>query len=198
MTVHELYIDLLRAYEDASRHKKNSPGRMRFELRFEEELDELARSILDGTYVIRPCVCFVVSEPVMREVVAADFRDRVVHHYIHSYMNPFLERLLIHDCYSCREGKGTHFGVNRLEHHIRSCSQNRIRECHVLQLDIKGYFMHIDRGILLDKAYRLMEYIGRSEEHTSELQSRQYLVCRLLLEKKKQHPHATDGRLTYH
>src|SRR3712207_7994696 len=30
--------------------------------------------------------------------------------------------------------------------------------------------------------------IGRSEEHTSELQSRQYLVCRLLLEKKKQTP----------
>src|SRR3712207_7032334 len=29
---------------------------------------------------------------------------------------------------------------------------------------------------------------GRSEEHTSELQSRQYLVCRLLLEKKKQPP----------
>src|SRR3712207_7081339 len=29
---------------------------------------------------------------------------------------------------------------------------------------------------------------GRSEEHTSELQSRQYLVCRLLLEKKKQKP----------
>src|SRR3712207_9429746 len=28
---------------------------------------------------------------------------------------------------------------------------------------------------------------GRSEEHTSELQSRQYLVCRLLLEKKKTH-----------
>src|SRR3712207_8203763 len=32
---------------------------------------------------------------------------------------------------------------------------------------------------------RLREGIGRSEEHTSELQSRQYLVCRLLLEKKK-------------
>src|SRR5215203_6626074 len=29
----------------------------------------------------------------------------------------------------------------------------------------------------------------RSEEHTSELQSRQYLVCRLLLEKKKNKPH---------
>src|SRR3712207_7384581 len=31
----------------------------------------------------------------------------------------------------------------------------------------------------------------RSEEHTSELQSRQYLVCRLLLEKKKNDPHHT-------
>src|SRR3712207_7480445 len=31
----------------------------------------------------------------------------------------------------------------------------------------------------------LVERVQRSEEHTSELQSRQYLVCRLLLEKKK-------------
>src|SRR3712207_7033867 len=38
------------------------------------------------------------------------------------------------------------------------------------------------------KAYTVYRYDGkpiRSEEHTSELQSRQYLVCRLLLEKKK-------------
>src|SRR3712207_7587944 len=31
----------------------------------------------------------------------------------------------------------------------------------------------------------VIAYLDRSEEHTSELQSRQYLVCRLLLEKKK-------------
>src|SRR3712207_7405295 len=34
--------------------------------------------------------------------------------------------------------------------------------------------------------------LGRSEEHTSELQSRQYLVCRLLLEKKKKNYNAID------
>src|SRR5947209_15623716 len=40
----------------------------------------------------------------------------------------------------------------------------------------------------------------RSEEHTSELQSRQYLVCRLLLEKKNEHVTAEsqDGILNYH
>src|SRR3712207_7620650 len=36
-----------------------------------------------------------------------------------------------------------------------------------------------------DHAFRWLEKAYRSEEHTSELQSRQYLVCRLLLEKKK-------------
>src|SRR3712207_8809184 len=34
----------------------------------------------------------------------------------------------------------------------------------------------------------------RSEEHTSELQSRQYLVCRLLLEKKHERPRAVDAQ----
>src|SRR3712207_7545741 len=38
----------------------------------------------------------------------------------------------------------------------------------------------------------LLSAAQRSEEHTSELQSRQYLVCRLLLEKKKK-----DTKLTY-
>src|SRR3712207_8155882 len=39
---------------------------------------------------------------------------------------------------------------------------------------------------------------GRSEEHTSELQSRQYLVCRLLLEKKTTtSSHPTDARLMH-
>src|SRR3712207_9160100 len=38
---------------------------------------------------------------------------------------------------------------------------------------------------LADHAVRVPRFDRRSEEHTSELQSRQYLVCRLLLEKKK-------------
>src|SRR3712207_7091247 len=39
-----------------------------------------------------------------------------------------------------------------------------------------------------DVPYFLLTKDNRSEEHTSELQSRQYLVCRLLLEKKKETP----------
>src|SRR3712207_8179437 len=44
-----------------------------------------------------------------------------------------------------------------------------------------GQIYHlVDRGCIT-----WADYHRRSEEHTSELQSRQYLVCRLLLEKKK-------------
>src|SRR3712207_6863512 len=47
----------------------------------------------------------------------------------------------------------------------------------------------VDRGVVHLRQHRaavaLQAVDHRSEEHTSELQSRQYLVCRLLLEKKK-------------
>src|SRR2546430_8997011 len=41
----------------------------------------------------------------------------------------------------------------------------------------------------LNSVARLKEHISRSEEHTSELQSQSNLVCRLLLEKKKNNKH---------
>ena len=47
-----------------------------------------------------------------------------------------------------------------------------------------------------EKMERFIEKFFRSEEHTSELQSRQYLVCRLLLEKKNTLPHTNE--LHYH
>src|SRR3712207_8501735 len=45
----------------------------------------------------------------------------------------------------------------------------------------------IERAIENEDVGAVVVDLGRSEEHTSELQSRQYLVCRLLLEKKKKH-----------
>src|SRR3712207_8069107 len=50
-------------------------------------------------------------------------------------------------------------------------------------MDEQGYVSLTDR--LKDMIISGGENVYRSEEHTSELQSRQYLVCRLLLEKKK-------------
>src|SRR5947209_9860523 len=49
-------------------------------------------------------------------------------------------------------------------------------------------------AVELQGVVRRGRHLARSEEHTSELQSRQYLVCRLLLEKKKKrHIHMTQS-----
>src|SRR5476651_2881890 len=58
----------------------------------------------------------------------------------------------------------------------------------------------ISRTGEIDMTHRSVRDQGRddrrSEEHTSELQSRQYLVCRLLLEKKKHNTTTFDSHLT--
>src|SRR3712207_8665524 len=48
---------------------------------------------------------------------------------------------------------------------------------------------------VLDRRPREGSGAGRSEEHTSELQSRQYLVCRLLLEKKNKRIYSTRSNI---
>src|SRR3712207_7585562 len=55
----------------------------------------------------------------------------------------------------------------------------------ILPTSILFASMHVQYGPSLLLGY---VFLLRSEEHTSELQSRQYLVCRLLLEKKKPWP----------
>ncbi len=156
--------DIFEAYRQASKHKRWKRDCMRFDLNYEEELCELARQIMDFSYEIRPSTYFIVSEPVYREVIAANFRDRIVHHYVCAYLEPHLELLLIDDCYSCRRGKGTAYGINRLEHHIRSASANYTRSCYALQLDISAYFMSINKSLLLTKAKQLMKHIGAKQD----------------------------------
>src|SRR5437762_4997228 len=48
------------------------------------------------------------------------------------------------------------------------------------------------------KRLRAISWADRSEEHTSELQSPMYLVCRLLLEKKKKPPQTTCDKCNKH
>src|SRR3712207_8035986 len=67
--------------------------------------------------------------------------------------------------------------ANRSYHDFTASSKAVLDHLHVIDPDATN-----NEGSATDR----VEVFERSEEHTSELQSRQYLVCRLLLEKKKQ------------
>ena len=180
-----LLADLIVAYHDARRHKRAKFYQTHFEMNQERELVSLRDELLERRYVARPSSCFIIHDPKMREVFAAEFRDRVVHHLFYNYTHKLFERTFIADCYSCIEGRGTHYGVERLKHHIRSCSQNWSKPCYVLKLDIKGYFMSINRARLLARCRELLgrvaprrdrEEIGRDGARPSHWDLIDYLL----------------------
>ncbi len=147
-TAHDLTRELFKAYYEARKNKRNTHNALQFEMAFESNVMQLSREIAEGIYQLSPCICFIVNRPVKREIFAAHFRDRVVHHYVINKLNTIFENQFIYDSYSCRKGKGTHFGIDRLKRFMRSCSDNYTKEAYVLKLDIQGFFMNINKKIL--------------------------------------------------
>lgn len=152
LTRTKLLADLYKAYRCARQNKRSREYQLRFEMNLEENLCHLCDELITRTYRPGICMTFIVHEPKQREVFAAPFRDRIVHHLYYNYTHELFERTFIVDSYSCIKKRGTHYGVDRLEHHIRSVSKNYTQECFVMKLDIRGYFMSINRKLLLDVA----------------------------------------------
>ena len=80
LTREALLMDLYVAFLCAKRHKGNQPYVIRFEKHLIENLTEIRDALWDRTYKPAPSSCFIIERPKKREVFAAQFRDRVVHH----------------------------------------------------------------------------------------------------------------------
>ena len=164
LTREALLMDLYVAFLCAKRHKGNQPYVIRFEKHLMENLTELRDALWDRTYKPAPSSCFIIERPKKREVFAAQFRDRVVHHLYYNYTHEIYERTFIADSYSCVPERGTHYGINRLASHIRKASHNYTRKCYVMKLDIRGYFMHIDRQRLLEIATATLQKMAQKTD----------------------------------
>ena len=155
--------DLFRAYYDARKNKRGAVSALAFEVDYEKNLFELYDEIIKSRYKPGESICFISNYPVKREIFAALFRDRIVHHLIYNYISPIFECRFINDSYSCRIGKGVSYGIKRLDHFIRSGSKNYKKDCYILKLDIKGYFMSINRSILFNKIKTALERVYERE-----------------------------------
>lgn len=150
LTYNQLYKDLYKAYLDARRHKRKKEYQKRFEKKLFVNLHLLCKELYTRTWKPRASMCFIITDPKKREVFAANFRDRIVHHLYYNYTHELYERTFIADTYSCIKKRGTHYGVDRLYQHILRESQGYKVSCYVLKMDISGYFMNINRKLLLD------------------------------------------------
>ena len=152
LTRDALMLDLYAAFICAKRHKAKKPYVLHFERNLKENIESLCDDLWTRRYKPEPSTCFVIQRPKKREVFAAQFRDRIVHHLYYNYTHELFERTFIQDTYSCIPGRGTHYGIERMKQHIRQESHNWQRPCYALKIDIRGYFMHINRRRLLDIA----------------------------------------------
>lgn len=175
-----LYRQLYHAYYTARKHKRRKAEQIAFELNYEQELYDLYEAIMQRTYEPLPSRVFVTKKPVIREIFAPRFRDRVVHHLIYNYIYQHLDRQFIYDCYSCRVGKGTLFGIDRAQKMLRRATKNYTQDAYVLKLDISGYFMNINRSILRHKIEAMMQYETLDITRT-EQEALRYLIQKVVL-----------------
>ncbi|MCP3663385.1 MAG: hypothetical protein GY696_12970 [Gammaproteobacteria bacterium] len=111
------FENLHRHYLKCRRNKRNTHNALRFEVRQELNLLELRTQLQERTYQPTRSVCFFATRPKLREIFAADFRDRVVHHILVDYLERIWEPIFIHDSYACRKGKPVHpFRVSRIRY----------------------------------------------------------------------------------
>lgn len=143
-------------------------------------LYKLYTEIINKTYKALPSRVFVIKKPVLREIFAPQFRDRVVHHLIYNYIYQYLDKKFIYDSYSCREGKGTLFGIERAKRFMRKASHNYTRDAYVLKLDIRGYFMNINRKKLYEQLQNIINYESLLITH-QEKACLQYLIREICL-----------------
>ncbi|MGI6329542.1 MAG: reverse transcriptase domain-containing protein [Bacilli bacterium] len=168
--------DVFRAYYLCRKNKRNKLECLEFDLDYEENLIKLWEEIKLGIYKIESSSVFIVDKPVKREICAASFRDRIVHHLIVLKLGYLFEKEFIDDSYSCRKGKGTHYGIKRLDRHIRRASTNYQKETYVLKLDIKGYFMSINKGILLSKLEKFI-----NDNYMEDDKAKILWLCQLII-----------------
>ena len=109
---------LVRAYFDCRRRKRNTYNALRFEFLLERNLTELYDELLSGNYEISTSICFIVLNPKPREVWAANFRDRIVHHLVYNEISERFYRKFIKDTYSCIPERGSLNAVKTLRKYI--------------------------------------------------------------------------------
>lgn len=153
----KLIKDLFLAYYECRKNKRNTINAKKFEFNYEHNLFELKNEILNRTYTPEKSITFIIEKPVKREIFAADFKDRIIHHYIIKKLNNLFETRFIYDSYACRKNKGTLFGVKRIYNFIKKCSNNYKNDCFILKMDIEGFFMTIDKKILKKSLFEFVE-----------------------------------------
>lgn len=126
-------------YRKTKKNKASKPSHLIFQLDYPAHLRRLCLEVNGMTYCPSTSIAFVITKPKIREVIAADFGDRVVQTLLVQEMLPFLEEYEHPHSYSCRVGKGCLAAVQRLQE-----LNAKYRDGYVCFVDLANHFMSVD------------------------------------------------------
>jgi RNA-directed DNA polymerase len=167
------FFSVHKAWLHCRRRKRATPRAQCYEAYLLDNLVETAQELASGNWRPRRPVCFLVNKPKIREIHAAHYRDRVVHHLLVPKLERLYEPVFIHDLHSNRAGKGIHTAVQRLRHFMRSVLRTQGR-AYFLQMDIRNFFNSIDRRIL----FSLLQHRLRKAVRQGKITEQEAVFCR--------------------
>lgn len=110
---------------------------------------------IDNGYQPQTSICFVLDYPVYREVFAANYTDRIVHHYVAPMLGEICEK--VHEAngdvsHGNRIGHSASTAIEQIQRNIRDVTGGYTKKAFVATMDISGFFMSIDK----ETAYRIL------------------------------------------
>jgi len=142
------FQNIYSAYLECRKNKRNTHNALAFEMDLLQNLWQLHDALNSRAYQIGQSICFLTTSPKLREVFAADFRDRVVHHILVRELEKIYESKFISDVYNNRKDKGIHKASKKAQSYM-----NATYGGYYLQLDIKGFFYNLDKNILYSRLF---------------------------------------------
>lgn len=161
------FEELYEAYILCLKNKKRKIGTFNFvNDSICENLITLLDELNNRTYVPRQSNCYVITDPALREIYAAQFTDRIVQHFYMKEIEDILNKELVDSCCSCRKDRGNDYALKLSKKYLVETSKNGTKDCFFLKIDLSGYFMSIDRKQISGKFLELIrtKYTGKHKE----------------------------------
>lgn len=139
------------SFKEARKNKLNTFNEHSYDVNWMENIIRLVDAVIENYYEPSSSISFIIFDPMIREIFAAPFVDRIIHHFLYRMQCGWWDRRFIPDSYSCREEKGTLYAIQRAQKMMQKVTNNYTEEAYIIKLDIKGYFMSLPRKKLYER-----------------------------------------------
>ena len=158
------FSTIIEAWIECERNKRTSNSCTKFRWHAARDLVALWKQMCAGEYEPLSSMCFMVTDPVLREVWAGAFRDRVAHHWEHLRYQPVLESYFIEAgdrSMNCRVGYGSLRAVETFNKAIYDFTEGYTRnDCYIVGGDFANFFMSADKPLIWPLLEELMVWLS--------------------------------------